>query len=231
MSEKNAPEKKRRWYHNVADAYRISKRTYPWVAWALAGIWIGAICLALIVCALTHGNWILWSILGVFLGATSAMALLSFLVRRAMYAQIDGTVGSVYAVLSQIRTGWIIPEQPIQVTREQDVVWRIIGRPGIVYISEGPSSRVKDLLNQERRRASRVVKNVPIHIIQAGKGEGQVPLPKIQGRLRSLKKVLTKEEVPQVAARLAAVQSTALPIPKGVDPMKARPNRRAMRGQ
>lgn len=231
MSDRQAPEKKRRWYHNLADAYRITKRTYGWVGWALAGVAVLSVCLALIICAFTHGNWIMWSIVGIFAGATAAMALLSFLVRKAMYAQIDGTVGAVYAVLSQIRSGWIIPDQPVQMTRDQDIVWRIIGRPGIVFISEGPKSRVHEILSAQRRQASRVAKNVPIHVIQVGKEEGQVPLERLQARLRRLKKVLTKEEVPQISARLTALDSKSLPIPKGVDPTKARVNRRAMRGR
>lgn len=230
MSENNTP-KKRRWYHNLADAYRITKRTYPWIGWLLAGSAILTLCLALIIAALTDGSWILWTILGIAVGATVAMTILSLLVRRAMYTQIDGTVGSVYAVLSQIKSGWIIPEEPLTVTREQDVVWRLFGRPGVVLISEGPSNRVQPLLSAERKKISRVVKNVPVHVIQVGHGEGQLELAKLEGRLKKLKKVLTKEEVPAVSARLSALQSHALPIPKGVDPMKMRPNRRAMRGR
>lgn len=230
MSENNTP-KKRRWYHNLADAYRITKRTYPWIAWLLVGSAILTLCLALVIAALTNGNWILWTILGIALGATVAMTVLSLLVRRAMYAQIDGTVGSVYAVLSQIKSGWIISEEPVNVTREQDVIWRLIGRPGVVFISEGPSNRVQPLLSAERKKVSRVIKNVPVHVIQVGHGEGQVELAKLEGRLRKLKKVLTKEEVPAVSARLKALGSRGLPIPKGVDPTKVRPNRRAMRGR
>lgn len=232
MSENTAPKpKKRRWYHNLADAYRITKRTYPWIGWLLAGTAVVALCVALVIAALTKGNWIVWTILGLGVGATAAMAVLSVFVRRAMFAQIDGTVGSVYAVLSQIKSGWIIPEQPLAVTREQDVVWRLIGRPGVVLVSEGPSNRVQPLLSAERKKIARVVKNVPVHVLQVGHGEGQLELAKLEGRLKKFKKVLTKEEVPAVSARLAALHSSAAPIPKGIDPTKVRPNRRAMRGR
>ena len=47
----------------------------------------------------------------------------------------------------------------------------------------------------------------------------------------SIDTLLTKEEVPSVAARINALQSSAPPIPKGIDPTKVRPNRRAMRGR
>ncbi|MDC4233373.1 DUF4191 domain-containing protein [Actinomyces sp. B33] len=232
MSENTASEKKRRWYHNMADAYRVTARTYPWVAWALIGSAAATVAVIVLIGVVAlRGNWILWTILGVFAAATVAMSLLSFLVRRAVYQQIDGTAGAVKAVLDQIRSGWIIPEAPVHVTREQDIVWRVVGRAGVVFISEGPSSRVQPMLATERKRAQRIIQNVPVHVIQVGKEEGQVPLAKLQSRLRSLKKQLTKEEVPLVSARLSALRSNDLPIPKGIDPMRARPNRRAMRGR
>lgn len=228
------PEKKRRWYRNIADAYRITQRSYPWVGWLMAGIAVVLIGAGVLVGALSGGrafSFVMWIVTGVLVAALVNMYLLSSLVRRAMYSQIEGTVGSVYAVISQIKRGWIVSEQPVAANREKDVVWRLIGRPGVVFISEGPSSRVKPLLNQERRRVNRVAQNVPVIVIEVGRGPGQVPLAKLERQLRKLSKVLTKEEVPAISQRLAAVQSTAAPIPKGVDPARARPNRRAMRGR
>ncbi len=47
-----------------------------------------------------------------------------------------------------------------------------------------------------------------------------------------MKKVLTQAEASQVTKRLAALQrSIRQSVPKGIDPMRARPNRRAMRGR
>lgn len=228
--KKSTPEKKRRWYNNLADAYKITSRTYHWIGWVMGGIAVVLIALSVLVAALTDHNYVLWAITGLMLALLADMSLLSLLVRRAMYAQIDGTVGSVYAVISQIKRGWIISEQPIAATRDQDLVWRLVGRPGVVLISEGPSSRAKGLLGQERRKIGRVAQNVPVTVIQVGHEDGQLPLAKLDRKLRKLKGVLTKEEVPAVAQRLNALQSTAPPIPKGIDPTKARPNRRAMRG-
>ena len=50
MSEKKPPAK-RRWYHNMADAYRISARSYPWIPWVLVGTAISVIGLFLIIAA------------------------------------------------------------------------------------------------------------------------------------------------------------------------------------
>lgn len=232
--KKETSEKKRRWYQNIADAYRITARTYPWVGWVLAGLGAAIVLVCVLVGVLGSGGAgaiAMWAITGLLLASLADMSILSLLVRRAMYTQIDGTVGSVYAVISQIKRGWIVAEQPIAANKDKDLVWRLIGRPGVVLISEGPTSRVRPLLDQERRRIRRVAQNVPVTVLEVGHGEDQVPLAKVESHLKRLKKVLTKEEVPAVSQRLNAVQSTAAPIPKGIDPMKVRPNRRAMRGR
>ena len=46
-----------------------------------------------------------------------------------------------------------------------------------------------------------------------------------------MKKTLTKQEVQAVDKRLAALGSAKMPIPKGIDPYRARPDRKAMRGR
>lgn len=230
MSEKKPPAK-RRWYNNMADAYRVSARSYPWIPWVLVGAAISVIGLFLIIAALLHLNWIAWLFVGFLAALTTDMAILSFLVPRALYSQIEDTPGSSKAVLQQIKRGWIIPEEPVAVTREQDLVWRIVGRPGVVLISEGPSSRVRPLLNAEAKRVTRILQNVPVHQIQVGKDEGQIALAKLQAAINKLKNALTSEEVPQVSSRLAALKANNPPIPKGIDPQRARPNRRALRGK
>ena len=229
MSEKNPPAK-RRFYQNILDAYRLTARTYPALPWMLLGTATLVIVLFLLLAFLTNTSWIGWLVVGIMGSITASLALLSFLARRALYAQVEQTTGAVKVALSQIQRGWIIPEQPVAFTREQDLVWRIVGRPGIVLISEGPASRVRALLNTESKRVTKIMRNVPIHQIQVGHDEGQVALKDLQRELRRLKNVLTAEEVPQVSARINALRSGEPPIPKGVDPLRARTSRRALRG-
>ena len=229
MSEKNPPAK-RRFYQNILDAYRLTARTYPALPWMLLGTATLVIVLFLLLAFLTNTSWIGWLVVGIMGSITAALALMSFLARRALYAQVEQTTGAVKVALSQIQRGWIIPEQPVAFTREQDLVWRIVGRPGIVLISEGPASRVRALLNTESKRVTKIMRNVPIHQIQVGHDEGQVALKDLQRELRRLKNVLTAEEVPQVSARINALRSGEPPIPKGVDPLRARTSRRALRG-
>ena len=221
--------KKKRVYHTLVDAYKVVKRTYSWIGIALIGLPIIIIGLGVLF-GILWDRPIFLPITAVLLAGTLDMVLLAYLIRPAMYRQLDGRVGSVYAVISQIRRGWIIEEEPVAANKSQDVVWRIVGRPGIVLISEGPSSRVHQLLVTEKRRISRSISNVPIIFIEVGRDEGQVPLPKLNRKINSLKKVLTKQEVPAVANRLTAIGNRGIPIPKGVDPTNTRANRKALRG-
>lgn len=221
-------EKKRRWYHAYVDAYTVTARTYPWVGWAMGSLVIITMAVAITVGVLRGG--LVWTLIsGVLFAVMLALLLLVMLVRPATYKQLDGTTGAVYSVVGQTR-GWMVDEMPAQITKEGDIVWRLIGRPGVVLISEGPPSRALSLLQTERKTVSRIVTNVPVIIIQSGHESGQVPLAKLPGKLRRLKNKLTKQEIPAVANRLTAVGTKTTQIPRGVDPKNPRMNRRALRG-
>lgn len=226
--KKKNSEKKRRWYHAYVDAYTVSARTYPWVGWAMGGIVLVTMGVA-ITLGVVRGP-LVWSLVsGVLFSVMLVLLLLALLVRPATYKQLDGTPGAVYSVVGQTR-GWTIDEMPAQITKDGVIVWRLIGRPGVVLISEGPPSRALPLLQTERRKVGRVIGEVPVIIIQSGHDQGQVPLGKLPGRLRGLKRKLTKQQVPEVANRLAAVGAKTTQIPRGVDPKNPRMNRRALRG-
>lgn len=102
-----------------------------------------------------------------------------------------------------------------------------------MLVSEGPAGRVSKLLAKEQKRHERILPSVPVHVIQGGEGKNQVPMNRLVSTVYKLPKNLTKAEVLQVRKRLAALgtMSTNQPIPKGMDPNRARPNRRALRGR
>lgn len=195
----------------------------------MLGSTLGAIALCLTIGFLTNSI-LTWAFTAVLMIVLIPMIWLTALVRRAMYKQIDGRPGAVGAALSELRGAWITSEEPVGFSREQDLVWRIVGRPGVVLISEGPTTRVRGMLEDEAKKAQRVVSTVPVHQIQVGNDEGQVPLIKLRSALRRLPKALNREDVPSVSKRLKALEAKGLPIPKGIDPAKVRPSRRAQRG-
>lgn len=178
------------------------------------------------------GGWLnltLWSLLGVLAGVLLGLVVLGRRAERTAYAQIEGQPGAVGAVLrSGIRGGWISQEMPIAVTKQQDAVYRVVGRGGIVFISEGDVTRTTKLAGDEERKAARLATNVPIHHLHVGTADGEVRLAKLTAKVRRYRNVITKAEVSAVNNRLNSVQSS-LPIPKGIDPTKLRMPRGKMR--
>ncbi|MHA7286333.1 DUF4191 domain-containing protein [Arthrobacter sp. MDT3-44] len=214
----------------VVEVFKMTRRNDPSAVWFMLLAFVGIIALGLLV-GLLINNVITLMIIAVPLAVLAAIFILSRRAERAAFSQIEGKPGAAGAALSVLRRGWILQEQPVAVNpRTQDAVFRIIGRPGVVLVSEGPSTRVKQLLDGEKRKMARIIPNVPIHVIETGRGDRQVPLSKVPKTVQKLKKTLTKQEVHAVDKRLAAL-GTKLPIPKGVDPFKARPDRKAMRGR
>lgn len=172
----------------------------------------------------------LWVVAGVLAGILLALVILGRRAERAAYSQIEDQPGAVGAVLrSGLRGGWVGNEMPIAVNgKTQDAVYRAVGRGGVALISEGPVSRTKRMLDDEKRKVARVLPNVPITLIAVGHDEGSVRLHRLPATLRKTKRTLTKPEVLAVSNRLNSLQAP-LPIPKGIDPMKARPQRGKMR--
>ncbi len=208
----------------------MTRKQDPNVVWLMLLAFLGTVAVGLLIGFLIQ-NVITLLIIAIPLGILAAVFILSRRAERAAFAQIEGRPGAAGAALSVLRRGWILEEQPVAVNpRTQDAVFRAIGRPGIVLVTEGPSHRVRQLVTAERRKMSRIVPNVPIHVIETGTGEGQVRLAQVAKKAQKLKNQLQKQEVSAVDKRLTAL-GNKLPIPKGIDPYKARPDRKAARGR
>jgi hypothetical protein len=228
---KQKKPKKQRWYHQVWSAYQMTRRQDPTVTWVLLGVFVGILALALIIGLLTNSP-VYAMIVGLPFALLGAMFMLTRKAEKAAYTQIAGQPGAARAALGTVRGGWKFDDEPVAVNpRTQDFVFRGVGKPGVVLVSEGPSHRVQRMLEDERRKVSRVLPNVPVTLVQCGDEQGQVPLPKVARKVQKLKRKLTKMEADQVGKRLKALGGARLPIPKGVDPMRARPDRKGMRGR
>ncbi len=224
-------QKKKRWYHQLWEVFQMTREAQPSITWWLLGAFVGILALGLVI-GLAVGHPVYVTLLSLPVALIVVMLLLSRRAERAAYSRIEGTPGASASALGTIRRGWNIEEQPVAIDpRTQDVVFRAVGRPGVVLIGEGPSHRVKRLLEGERRKVARVAPNVTVHLVEVGRDEGQTPLPKLVRTIQKLRPSLTKAEVAAVSKRLRALQSSRPPIPKGVDPLRARPDRKGMRGR
>lgn len=229
--KKTKKPKKRRWYHQVYEAYKMTREQDPAVTWWILATFFGIMAVAVLVGLLWSNVWYT-TILGVPTGVLAAMFVLARRAESAAYSRIEGEPGASLAALKTIRRGWTFSEEPVAVDpRSRDMIFRGVGRPGVILVAEGPSGRVKRLITAEQKRTARVLPNVPVHVLEVGKDQGQIPLPKLVSKVRKLRPALNKHEVSVVIKRLQALGTAKLPIPKGVDPMKARPDRKGMRGR
>lgn len=200
----------------------------PW--WMLLGFF-GPVALGVAIgAAVGHPYYVL--VLSVPLGFLLATFILARRAERAAYTQIAGQPGAVGAALTSLRRGWNVDQEPVAFDqRTQDLVFRAVGRPGVVLVTEGPLPRVNRLADAERKKMARLLPNVPVTVLHAGDGADQVPLQKLNGKLTRMRPAISKQEVSEVSRRLRALGGVRPPIPKGVDPTRVRPDRKAMRGR
>ena len=210
--------------------FQMTRRYDPRAQWYMLGTLLLGVVLGLaLALTLSGGNVftiVLWIVAGVLAGLLGSILVLGRRAERAAYSQIAGQPGAVGAVLrSSLKRSWRGSEMPIAVNgRTRDAVYRAVGRGGIVLIGEGPSSRTRKMVEDERRKIARIVPNVPINVFSVGPDADSVPLHKLAGRMAKIKVALTKPEVLAVDNRLNSLGSQ-MPIPKGVDPLKVRPQR------
>ncbi len=211
--------------------FQMTRRADPISVWYMLGALVGAIVIGLAI-GLVIGHPIYVTILGLIAGVLLAVIILGRRAEKAAFSQIEGQPGATSSALRGLRKGWSVEEEPVAFDpRTRDLVFRAIGRPGIVLVTEGPLPRVNRLVDQERRRLNRVLSEVPVIVVNAGEGENQVPLRKLSREIMRKRPVLSKNEVSDVAKRLRALGPARLPIPKGVDPTRMRPDRKATKGR
>jgi hypothetical protein len=211
--------------------FQVTRKADPATAWwMLLGFLVAVLAGVALALLIGGGNVftiIVYVLLGVVAGVLVATIILGRRAERAAYKQIEGQPGAVGAVLrSTLRRGWRGSEVPVAVNaRTRDAIYRAVGRPGVVLLAEGPKGRTQRLVDEERRKVTRVAPNVPISVLRVGTDEGSIGLAQINRRLAKLKPKLTRAEVLAVSNRLDSL-SGGLPVPKGVDPTKMRPARR-----
>lgn len=219
-------------FSQFRQAFTLTRRADPAVVVLMLLAFVATILVSYLLGYLLD-NAILMTVLSVPLAFMMALLVLARRAQRAAYRNLQGQPGASLAAMKGLRRGWAIEETPVAIDpRTQDFVFRAVGRPGVVLVTEGPLPRVQRLAEQERKRISRVLgPNVPVIVMHAGDGEGQIPLPKLSGKIMRQKPALTKTEVIEVSKRLKALGGVRPPLPKGIDPLRARPDRKATRGR
>ncbi len=230
MARSTAPEKRPGFFSQLRTLYTFTQKAFPWLPFLIVGIillGIGAgIAAGLLIQPVAIWSVILWGITGLMLGILGSLMSMTRLSTNAMYKKLDGMPGAVGHVIStSLGRRWQGSETPVGVNpKTQEAVYRAIGRGGVVIVGEGSRGRLTRLINDERSKVQRVASGVPVTVFYVGHGEDDVPIAKLASRIKALPKTVDRATMAAVIKRVESVSQSlaSLPIPKGIDPTRAR---------
>lgn len=231
MAKNDTAEKKQGRLKQILAAYRMTAKQDKKIGWVLLGVFFG-IAAIFAVLAIFVGPWFVWTVLGIPVALLATTVIFGRRVERAAYKQIEGQTGAAASALQTLRRGWTV-SPAIAVTKNADIVHRVVGKPGIVLVGEGQPSRVKNLLSAERKKHERVAGGAPVTVLVAGDGEGEIGIRKLSKHVMKLPPVLQPSEITDLLARLKALDAVRpqVPMPKGPLPTSMKGVRQAMKGR
>ncbi len=204
----------------ILTAFRYTREQDPRALPITLGVALAILVVAGLI-GLVLGQPVSGIVTGVFLAIGVGLIIMGRRTSTAALRRIEHQPGAAAAVLQSMRKAWVVTPA-IAATRKQEFVHRAVGRPGVVLVGEGASARVTALLKQERRKIQRVVGDVPVHAINVGNRDGQVPLGKLQMHLVRLPKAIKARDIGELDRRLSALGASNLPIPKGPLPTRGK---------
>jgi len=232
------PEKSGR-IQQFRQTYQMAKKSDPRLGWWLLGSFLVAGGLGFLIFKVLLGakgpiGWVMAVVGTLMFGTLAVLIIFGRRAQRAAYSQMEGNRGAAGAALRMLRRGWKTYEEPIAVTKQMEVVYRVVGPPGIVLVGEGTSpSRLRQLMVSERRKHERVAADTPIHEVVCGNGDGEVPLPKLVRHIQKLGRSVKPAEMTDILNRLKALdaQRSPIPMPKGPMPTSMKGMRGNLRGR
>ena len=212
MSARTPEPAKQKWYVQLRETYSFTKAQVPNIGIKMLGLFavVFAVFLAI---GFATGHALIFGLLGFGTALLSTTFAFGKVAEKAAYASIDGQMGAAASVLNTLRGGWFTTPA-VGVDKAQNLVHRVVGRPGIILVGEG--SRPGALIAEQRKAHQRIVPGVTIHEIIVG--EGGVSLNDLNKTVRKFKKTLRPAEVTELRRRVDAMPKNILPIPKGPMP-------------
>lgn len=168
---------------------------------------------------------------GLMLILLAMLIVLNLRANRAFMVEAEGQPGAAAGIVENMRGDFRVTPA-LASTTQMDFVHLVICRGGVVLLGEGNPSRVRGLINQERRRLQKVIGSADLRDFMVGNDEGQVPLRKLRMTLLKLPRTLGPKDVAALDKRIKALTSRPQ-LPKGAIPKNMRPPKgtfRAMRG-
>ena len=221
----------------ILQTYQMARRSDPRLGWILLAVFVLGAAVGFGLMWLLPGSGVLSLVISIvaalLIGILCALLVFGRRAQKAAYTQMEGQPAAAAGALQMLRRGWKV-DPVVGFNKQQDVVHRVVGPPGIVLVGEGSSpSRVRQLLATERKKHERVAYEVPIHEVVCGRGEGEVPLPKLVRHVQKLGRAVKPAEITDILQRLKALdaQRGKLPLPKGPIPTSMKGMRSQQRGR
>jgi hypothetical protein len=170
---------------------------------------------------------LLLGFLGFMIGLLAMIIVFGKRVQKTAFAGVEGQVGAAAAVLTNMRGDWRVTPA-VGFNREQELVHRVIGRPGVILVAEGAHKGTKNLISVEKKRVVKVIGDTPVYDVLVGEGEGMVPLRGLEKHFAKLPRNIKPKRVNELD-RMLKPFGAAMPIPKGPMPTTGRMPRGKMR--
>ncbi len=221
MSTNQTPAQKPKWHQQFRETYAITKKQVDKLGLKLALVFLVTLA-AILSLGFGLGSPLPFGALGLGVALLVTTFFFGKIAERAAYSSIAGQLGAAASVANAMpaRRGWSTTPG-VAVDRNQNLVHRVVGRPGIILIAEG--ERPQAIVAEQRKVHARFVPDIPIHEIYVG--HGSVELTDLQKAIKKLPKALRPGAVTELRRKLNALPKMSMPIPKGPMPTGRRPKR------
>jgi Domain of unknown function (DUF4191) len=202
----------------IRTAFNLTRQGDPKLIPYLAAAFLAPFALLLAI-GFVFGHPIYFGIIGFLTALVVTVAVFGRRVQKTAYSQVEGQLGAAAAVLQNMRGDWRVTPA-VGFTREQDLLHRVLGRPGIVLVGEGAPNRVRGLIIAEKKKLARWIGETPVYDVVVGDGEGMVELRGLEKHFVKLPRNIKPAVVNDLDRKLKAMPATQMPIPKGPVPTR-----------
>lgn len=219
-------QRKQNW-SQMWQAFNMQRKQDKALIPIMLAAFLGMGLLFFLIGTLFNGQWFML-ILGLGIGAILAMFLFTRRLERDMYKKVEDQPGAVgWALEQQLRNTvgvvWKV-KTGVAATRQQDLIHRVIGNSGVIFVVEGDRKRVGPTLNRLKKRVDRMAGGVPVYEVFVGNGEDEVPVSKLRSHIMKLPRNYNKNETYDNIRRIEAMDDlpgTTPGLPKGPMPRQA----------
>ena len=207
----------------IKTAFTVTRANDPKVLPLVLAAFFGTFLLLLAI-GFVVGHPVYLGLIGFMLALVATAFVFGRRVQATAYSQVEGQLGAAAAVLTNMRGDWRVTPA-VGFSREQDLVHRVVGRPGIVLVAEGAASRSRGLVITEKKKLARFIGDTPVYDVLVGDGEGQVTLRGLEKHFLKLPRNIKGKQVNDLDRRLKAIGGATMPVPKGPVPRGKVPRR------